>query len=976
MSEPKLISPMLDGFVMGDPISEHHGIRCCPAMVKESGAKYIVKIISIPASQVQLEALLITGACSSEAAALSYFKDQAQTVVEEVDTLRKLSKLEGFIPFEGCKIVPMENEVGYDVYLLSSYKRSLEGYMRKHSMTHLAAVNLGLDMCASLAVCRQAGFLYVNLKPENIYISPDQEYRIGDLGFIKLDSLKYASLPDKYRSAYTAPEIHDAYAQINTTVDVYAAGMILYQAYNGGILPQVVSGEPLVAPAFADNEMAEIILKACAPDPADRWADPVEMGQALVAYMQKNGANNDPIVPPVVQKPVAEPVLETESTPDEAESAKAAEAEASEETAEQLTINEFADSDKSDETDEETAIDSEITNLLTETDEDAVSDESLEISYDEVSEDIEEILAQADNLIDHELPAPPVAPDPIEVSLPEPEIEQTPEQEEVPTETEEITEEETETISVEEESEEYDEECEDDYEESSGSGRKILTALLVLILLAGLAFGGYFFYKNFYLKAIDTMTLQGDAGRLTVQIETELKDELLSIVCIDTHGTRMEKPVVDGSTTFDGLSPNMLYNVKVEVKGLRKLTGSYTDTYTTPSKSTILNLVAFTGVEEGSVMLSFNVDGADSDMWIVSYAADGENVKTESFSGHFVSISGLTMGQDYTFILESADPLFLAGETQITYTVKEPVFAQDLLLGGLDDESIEITWNAPENSAAEKWTVHCFSDNGYDQTVTVDETTATFSGIDPAVAHTVEVIAEGMSTGTRIYMTANAVSVTEAKVQVDGAAAITVTWNGPKVDSKWIVVYSPVGYDRQESIRTDKNEATLTPVIPGTSYKINIQLEDGTTVFGGYLTAEVPEASRFNGKKLGLFAKDVDMDFSMCLRPEKTNWNRKDVKKDMYMSTFAVGEKAAFVVYVPSKYSTAKTSAAILYLIRDEEGNMIDYSSQIRIWRDMWKNRYCELDIPQMPEEPGKYTMEIYFNGGLAHTQEFEITAD
>ena len=42
MSEPKLISPMLDNFAMGDPISDRDGVRCCPAMENGSDEKYIV----------------------------------------------------------------------------------------------------------------------------------------------------------------------------------------------------------------------------------------------------------------------------------------------------------------------------------------------------------------------------------------------------------------------------------------------------------------------------------------------------------------------------------------------------------------------------------------------------------------------------------------------------------------------------------------------------------------------------------------------------------------------------------------------------------------------------------------------------------------------------------------------------------------------------------------------------------------------
>jgi hypothetical protein len=50
----------------------------------------------------------------------------------------------------------------------------------------------------------------VNLKPSNVFISRNKEYRIGDLGFVELDSLKYTSHPGKYFSAYSAPEGKDA----------------------------------------------------------------------------------------------------------------------------------------------------------------------------------------------------------------------------------------------------------------------------------------------------------------------------------------------------------------------------------------------------------------------------------------------------------------------------------------------------------------------------------------------------------------------------------------------------------------------------------------------------------------------------------------------------------------------------------------------------------------------------------------------
>ena len=124
MSEPKLISPMLDNFEMGAPISEHDGVRCCPAMRKDSDEKYIVKIISVPASQTKLDALLLTGVYPDRVSALTYFHEVANGIVDEKRVLDTLANLEGFVPFEDSQVVPMEDGTGYDVYLLSEYRLS------------------------------------------------------------------------------------------------------------------------------------------------------------------------------------------------------------------------------------------------------------------------------------------------------------------------------------------------------------------------------------------------------------------------------------------------------------------------------------------------------------------------------------------------------------------------------------------------------------------------------------------------------------------------------------------------------------------------------------------------------------------------------------------------------------------------------------------------------------------------------------
>ena len=52
---------------------------------------------------------------------------------KEAEFLQKLSKLEGFLPYDGWQTVPIKRRrLGYEVYLVSPYKHSLAKYIRRN----------------------------------------------------------------------------------------------------------------------------------------------------------------------------------------------------------------------------------------------------------------------------------------------------------------------------------------------------------------------------------------------------------------------------------------------------------------------------------------------------------------------------------------------------------------------------------------------------------------------------------------------------------------------------------------------------------------------------------------------------------------------------------------------------------------------------------------------------------------------------
>lgn len=938
LSEPKLISPMLDGFAMGDPISSHDGVRCCPAMQENSDKKYIVKIISIPASRTQLDALLLAGAYPSAEAAQKYFLSLAEGIAQETKVLEKLSKLEGFLAYEKCQYVPMDDGAGCDVYLLSTYKRALDRYFKHSPLTHLGAVNLGIDLCAALAECRRAGYLYVDLKPGNVFVTDDGSYRIGDIGFVAMDSLRYCSIPERCRSSWTAPELQDPLATLNPTVDIYALGLILYQAYNNGTLPFTgnAPSEPLPPPMYADYEMAEIILKACAPKPEDRWQEPAQMGQALVAYMQRNGANDTPIIPP---KP-AEP--EQPETPPVEEAAPAEEP-ASEE-ADELSF---------------------IRSLVS--DETAPSDESAEGLGDAgLTQEGSDILAQADELIAHEAPGPAVAPDPVEIPMPDPIF---------PDKEEDAEQESTEEDPDHAEPDAMtDEELEEHKRQVRAKTKKIVkrvvTATVTVLLLAALVIGGWFFYTEYYLQEITDVKLEGFEDSLTVRVVSEADESLLTVWLTDTFGNVVPAPVKNGVAEFTDLTPGSQFTIDLQISGLHKLKGITTYAYSTQSRTNIVSFTATAGAEDGSVILNFTVDGPDLEEWTVGYVTEGEEERFVTFPGHMATVNGLTVGSNYVFRLVPTSEIYLVGADQLEYTAVKVVYAENLTITNCADSTLTVVWTAPKDASISKWSVRCYDDSGYDETIETGELTASFSGIDTAKAHTVEVTAEGMTQCTRTYVTANPVTVTSIHGNNGDPTAIGLEWEytGTAPEGGWLLMYT-IDNSEQQVIKCEDPSAVVSPKIPGSHYSFTLQAANGVTVFGGVFSADAPEAVTFEG-----YGVSADyMTFRMCRTPDVEDWDHNDLDDDSYTTEFTIGQAASFSVYLSKEYNVAYDDIITLYVIRDSEGKIVSTETQTRAWAEMWLKGYCELDVPSLPDTAGTYTMEIYFNGASAATQEFTM---
>ena len=927
------VSPLLDAMEVGECFAQHDGASCYVIRHPESGREFVLKHISIPAGEEQVEALLLTGAYANEEEADAYYRQEAEALVLEAENRKRLLDCPYILPFLG---VQMEKKpgVGYDIYAVLPKRNSLETYLVENAVSHLRGINMGIDLCVALSALREQGYVHGNLKPGNVFFSDTGRFLLGDFGLISTEDMQYAILPEQYRSCYSAPELNGILGGLNPTVDIYSLGMILYRIYNGNHAPfedertgpreadaKRTAGQPLPVPIYADYELAAIICKACAFNPADRYQHPDQMRVELEQYMRRNAVSDHLIVPPLVTDGKT-------LTPEEA-------------AAEPEPVR-FADQDR---------MDDEFKQAFARAEGKKKGKKGGKKNSKQNGKQQSEQKREPEQAPER-TPQPaaeaPAGSEPPQVLADRHRMEQKRRKEQ--------------------------------------KRRRRIWGIVaaVLLLLAG-AIGLYTFTDLgkgmwHYFVSVDELALSDvTADSFRLQVNTNVDPADLSVSCKDSFGNVKTGSFTDGVAVFEALSPNTQYDLEVTIPGFHKLSGQTTVSVTTKTRAEILSFEAVPVSGEDSVRLELTrkEDSAAPAFWTLRYAKAGSEPTELQFAGSSCVVSELENGETYTFTLVPTDKLFLAGQTQVEYTHYRPVTVSNLHLESIGDGVARLSWSCDTN-LPDSWELQCTDAAQNSLSVEIEKAVpmedgwrclANVSGLARDTDYTVSLNAHGMRAPMTLTLRDAGVRMTAFTCEAvsDG---LELHWTADQTpEAGWRITAAFDGDRKLETVV--KGDHCVMAVLPDLDYTVCIVPADGGAVIGEN-TLQVRSLSSRRFVQMGVNQRTT---IGLYYRPDQAEYSYSDLDLTGTIRFYAT-DRVCFGIVAGGWPIDSEETVTVHYVVRDARTEeILSLAQEQAAWNSLWENDHFVGDLRNewLPQTPGAYSFTVYVNSQRMGTINFSI---
>ncbi len=232
-------------------------------------------------------------------------EDAVPDLMDEIHILGKFRDHPNIVSIKDSRVV--KTDQGYEIFILMEYLEPLPSYEVHHALSEQDVIRLGIDICSALESLQKESVLHRDLKPANILVTEEGSFKLCDFGAARELEATLFSHSVKGSFSFMAPEVYHG-KRYDHRADVYSLGMILYRSMNRGREPFIepglrmisykereaalnrrMKGEALPMPPDASEDLAQILLKACAYSPEKRYSSASDLKADLVRLRDGSG---------------------------------------------------------------------------------------------------------------------------------------------------------------------------------------------------------------------------------------------------------------------------------------------------------------------------------------------------------------------------------------------------------------------------------------------------------------------------------------------------------------------------------------------------------------------------------------------------------------------------------------------------------------------------------------------------------------
>ena len=249
--------------------------------------------------------------------------EESENILNEIRRMKRFEGMSHIVSLEDYAVLP-ESEGERVILIRMELLTPLRAYLSDRAFSEEEVLGMGIALCEGLSLCHRNGILHGDIKPDNILVknslSSGPLFKLGDFGIAGILDRAEAGEPEREADSglssargtpeYMAPEQTEG--RQDGRSDLYSLGLTMYRYLNGDRLPFLspyvrlpshedrtaalrvrLSGAPLPPASGASAETMELLRKACAWRPEDRWPSADAFREAMInrlAELKEQGA--------------------------------------------------------------------------------------------------------------------------------------------------------------------------------------------------------------------------------------------------------------------------------------------------------------------------------------------------------------------------------------------------------------------------------------------------------------------------------------------------------------------------------------------------------------------------------------------------------------------------------------------------------------------------------------------------------------